>query len=194
MPYLWSFGDSWTRGEGVEHEDTFSFAIGKKLKLDVINCGVSGASNHHIVTNALGFKNNFSKDDLIIINYTTPHRDENKIDPLKLRVFPYIVDKLENGLKGYNVISTQAFNPIFGYDYELEFNPNPSSFMEWGKTNNTMVDIITNNWLVDEPNNIFLAESGGVSKNRSMFAEDGKHPSVLGHKAIADKLLTYIKY
>ena len=56
-----------------------------------------------------------------------------------------------------------------------------------------MVDIITDNWLVDKPNNIFLADSGGVSSNRSMFAEDGKHPSALGHKVIADKLLTYIK-
>jgi hypothetical protein len=193
MAYLWSFGDSWTRGEGVEQEETFSSIIGKKLNLDVINCGINGSPNIVIANNALGFKQNYSKDDLIIINYTTPHRDENKIDTLKLTAFPKIVDKLERGLKGYNVISTQAFNPIFGYDYELEFNPNPTSFIEWGKINNTMVDIITDNWLVDKPNNIFLAESGGVSSNRSMFAPDGKHPSALGHKAIADKLLTYIK-
>ena len=76
--------------------------------------------------------------------------------------------------------------PIEDKDY-----PN---FIEWGKTNNTLLDLITNNWLGDKTN-FFMCKDKSVWNPRPLgvFCKfDGKHPSKLSHQIIAKKLLKYM--
>ena len=79
------------------------------------------------------------------------------------------------------------------YDYIVEDKDYPN-FIEWGKTNNTLLDLITNNWLGDKTN-FFMCKDKSVwnSLPLGVFCKfDGKHPSKLSHQIIAKKLLKYM--
>ena len=204
MPKLWSFGDSFTYGEGVKYTDTFSYQIASKLNLDPIILGSRGASNSDIEGAIEHYSRNFKKNDLILINWSTPHRDSKdmndyynkrreygnlKFKPTKFLEQLVRVDKL---LKPFNFFMTQAFNPIFGYDYDVDSKYKFERYIEWGKPNNTLVDIITDNWLKDNQKHFFMSlyPVPFIDEN---FADDKKHPSRIGHELIANKLLEYIK-
>ena len=197
MNTLWTFGDSWTEGcqwdpnegEQVFYKETFSYIVAKKLNYNLVNLGIGGFGNNAIYRKVNTYLPNFNKNDVIIITWTTPYRNERTTSITEL---PKYIIKLEEKLKGYKVIMTQAFNPLFGYDYIVD-KINPKTFIEWGKPNNTMLDLITNNWLKDNQNNVFLNKSIGIpSQFIERFAKDKKHPGELGHKLIADKILEYL--
>ena len=77
-------------------------------------------------------------------------------DIISLEIFPKYIKDVEEYLKGYNYKMTQCFNPIFGYDYKLESDIDGSNFIEWGKKNNTLVDIITETWLKEDVDNLWM--------------------------------------
>ena len=70
------------------------------------------------------------------------------------------------------------------------------NFIEWGKPNNTLIDIITENWCKDNNRNRWMNKDNPVRPdfdfNNDVFQIDG-HPSEVGHKMIAEKLLTYMR-
>ena len=84
---------------------------------------------------------------------------------------------------------TQCFNPIFGYDYILESDIDGSNFIEWGKKNNTLVDIITETWLKEDVDNLWMNKDK-VGKFEDVFV-DHNHPNKYGHPV--EKLLPYLK-
>jgi lysophospholipase L1-like esterase len=217
---FFAFGDSWTHGTGVDYEETFPYILANKLgykEEDFINLGISGASNKIIYDQILHMR--FLKTDFIFITWTSPHRDDiaslydrtnyfvNE-DMILLDNFPKYIREVESKLEGHRYKMTQCFNPIFGYDYKLETTPIGLNFIEWGNPNNTLVDIITNNWCEDNKENIWMSNAYGQiykgipkmdRKLRSRLIYDKKvfntgdnHPSELGHRMIADKLLTYL--
>ena len=199
------FGDSWARGDGVSSLKTFSWRIFKYLGLEnhqYGNHGLSGNSNKVIRDQILSTE--FKKDDFILVVWTTPHRDDaNELlsreeyfknnGIVNLKHFPQYIKDVEKHLKGNNYKMTQCFNPIFGYDYKLEVDVDGSNFIEWGKPNNTLLDILTENWCNNNNRNYWMNDK--VKQNerfKDRFQIDKHHPSGLGNKIIADKLLTYI--
>ena len=201
MNKLWSFGDSWTYGEGVDTNQTFTQLIADSLNLEPLNLGIPGSANSSIYNKLIHYCINFKPGDLVLINWTSPHRDEftdrysfrrsdNKLN-FNIRYYPEFLNNTYNKLKGFNFIMTQAFNPIFGYDYSLNTEYHGKNFIEWGKPNNTLVDIISNNWCKENTSNLFMSDFP-VKKDFSMFVKDDNHPSAKGHKLIADKLLEYL--
>ena len=197
MNKLWSFGDSWTYGEGVDTNQTFTQLIADSLNLEPLNLGIPGSANSSIYNKLIHYCINFKPGDLVLINWTSPHRDEftdrysfrrsdNKLN-FNIKYYPEFLNNTYNKLKGFNFIMTQAFNPIFGYDYSLNTEYHGKNFIEWGKPNNTLVDIISNK----NTNNLFMSDFP-VEKDFSMFVKDDNHPSAKGHKLIADKLLEYL--
>tara|TARA_A100001515_G_scaffold104123_1_gene84781 strand:+ start:463 stop:1068 length:606 start_codon:yes stop_codon:yes gene_type:complete len=201
MNKLWSFGDSWTYGVGVDTNQTFTQLIADSLNLEPLNLGIPGSANSSIYNKLIHYCINFKPGDLVLINWTSPHRDEftdrysfrrsdNKLN-FNIKYYPEFLNNTYNKLKGFNFIMTQAFNPIFGYDYSLNTEYHGKNFIEWGKPNNTLVDIISNNWCKENTNNLFMSDFP-VEKDFSMFVKDDNHPSAKGHKLIADKLLEYL--
>ena len=209
MANLWAFGDSFVFSEDVEFDETFPYYIAQDLGLKTINLGRPGSSNTFIVQNTCRNKNSYEKDDFILVALTTPHRNEHVYSYNEIREFANsklftlksicnYVKQIEDALEGFNYIITQAFNPIFGYDYKLDPYIEPKNFIEWGKPNNTIVDIISYNWLKDNTHHLFIDKSETLyeskEKFRDNFAKNFKHPSAKGHRLIADKLLEYINY
>ena len=220
MGRFFAFGDSWVHGKGVKYEDTFSYIVANKLgygEVDFINLGISGNSNYDIARQILSMR--FLKTDFIFITWTSPHRDDatelynkknyfDNEDMISLDNFPRYIREAESHLDGHRYKMTQGFNPIFGYDYKLESNPDGSNFIEWGCSNNTLIDIMTNNWCKDNRENIWMSHSFGLGQrwstkdnegihaeliyDEAIFLPNDNHPSELGHRMIADKLLTYL--
>lgn len=209
MANLWAIGDSFVFGEDVKADETFAYYIAQDLGLKLINLGRPGAANTFIAQNTCRQKISYTKEDFILVVLTTPHRNEFTDSYNKMREFTdsglYTLNSIckhikliENTLEGYNYIITQAFNPVFGYDYKLDPYIEPKNFIEWGKPNNTIVDILSYNWLQDNTHHLFMDQSealfGSKETFRSNFAKNFKHPSAKGHRLIADKLLEYINY
>ena len=198
-----TFGDSWVRGDNIGSNFTFSWLIAQELgfkRHEFINYGLSGNNNKIIRDQILSTE--FKKDDFILVVWTTPHRDDEKQlynrknyfeyeDKISLGYFPKYIREVEEYLKGYNYKMTQCFNPIFGYDYILESDIDGSNFIEWGKKNNTLVDIITETWLKEDVDNLWMT-TGKVGKFEDVFV-DHNHPSKDGSKMIVEKLLPYLK-
>lgn len=209
MANLWAFGDSFVYGEDVKVDESFPYFIAQDLGLQLINLGRPGGSNSFITENTCRQKIFYKKEDFILVVLTTPHRNEHVMSYNKLREFTdsglYTLEsvckdikQIEDNLEGFNYIITQAFNPVFGYDYKLNPYIEPKNFVEWGKPNNTIVDIISNNWLEDNTHHLFIDKTETLYANkktfRDNFAKNFKHPSAKGHRLIADKLLEYINY
>ena len=49
MSKLWSFGDSWVHGEGVDRSETFTKHIADYFKLEDYNMGWNGFNNKGII-------------------------------------------------------------------------------------------------------------------------------------------------
>lgn len=202
MANLWAFGDSWVFGDGVNSNETFVSYLADDFKLSCVNLGSSGMSNSGILSTLKRNLPFISKEDFILVCWTSPHRDEYSHSYNKKRLsegknyaltlFPQQIRLVESLLSGYNLIMTQAFNPIFGYDYVVDDSYTPTSFIEWGKPNNTLVDIITFNWCEDNRNNYFMSKTPIGLQHDGFFSQDRKHPSPIGHRLIADEISKYI--
>jgi len=214
MNKLWSFGDSFTFGEGIERNQTFTNIIAKKIGFDNFNFGHPGFSNKMIYQFLESSMYNISKKDKVLVVMTTPHRDDvfdtlpDKIrlggsstnldkeydfsNKFEIPRFITILNKIENLLKGYDFKITMSFNPIFGYDYFGFEDKKSENFIEWGKPNNTLIDIVADNWCKENQNNIFMNKSFFNKHVRQMkhLIKRG-HPTKDGHKEIANKLIEY---
>jgi len=222
QPCLWAFGDSWTAGVEVSYKESFSHILAKRMGYKLINLGKPGSGNSTIMKYLTAVKRNFNKNDLIIIGWTTPHRDINllelpekvklahkerkqkqgfEITDIKIPINPWIesINKTTEFLEGTNYVMTQAFNPVIGYDYDIKPSDiiNSDRFIGWGKPNYTMADMITNNFLADNTKSLWMtSDSMKVRGNlylEPFFAEDCKHPSDQGHRIIADHILKFLK-
>lgn len=207
MRRFFTFGDSWARGVGVRCTETYSWQIAQHLGLVpkgsggglYYNLGMGGNSNKNIAEQILNMK--FKKDDVILITWTTPHRDDRKHnkyfqidDTILLDNFPKHIRRVEEYLDGYNYTMTQCFNPIFGYDYKLTSEIDGSNFIEWGKKNNTLVDVLTDRWCDDTKENRWMLSDGNSFEYQNRFIDKhDNHPNVLGHNLIAEHLLKYME-
>ena len=222
-PCIWAFGDSWTAATEVAYEESFSYLLAKRLGYKLINLGRPGSDNATIMKMIQTIRRNFNKNDLIIVGWTTPHRDmpperevledvwnvhiERRkklgidITDIKIPIDKWIeyVNKTIELLEGTKYVMTQAFNPVIGYDYDIKPSDiiNSDRFIGWGKPNYTMADMITNNFLADNTKSLWMtSDSMKVRGNlylEPFFAEDCKHPSDQGHRIIADHILKFLK-
>lgn len=71
-----SFGCSFTEGTGVDRENTYTSELGKLLKFNSVNNGVPGHSNQYIFRRVIDLLKNWNNDDILIVQWTSPMRDE----------------------------------------------------------------------------------------------------------------------
>jgi hypothetical protein len=86
MDKLWTFGDSFTAGHGCtpeweyykkyykEGDGLWCEHLADTLNLELINLGSNGASNEKIIDSIIVNYTNISKNDIIIIQKSFPHR------------------------------------------------------------------------------------------------------------------------
>jgi hypothetical protein len=93
MGTLWTFGDSFTNGDGCietqgirdgdtkyyyeykkDGDNIWPHHLGNLLNLKVKNCAISGASNDKIIDKIIDEFDNFKKDDIVIIQKTFSQR------------------------------------------------------------------------------------------------------------------------
>ena len=72
---LWAFGDSWTAAEEVPFYESYAALVSNKLNYRFINLARGGSTNHEIAKQIQLTRRNIQKDDLVIVGWTTPHRD-----------------------------------------------------------------------------------------------------------------------
>lgn len=214
---LWAFGDSFTAGNAKDISRGTVFpmgnAIGKpraypeliarRLRLRCVNLAEGGRGNNEIVSTLIKATPNFDPHrDFIIVGLTTPFR--NRIESTPMQALKYLIEELsmiEKVLNGYKYIITSAFCPLVPYYFsteDLDFNvPN---YVEWGKPNNTLIDICGGTWLDSDKDNPvvvrgekFLRANNAVKDSYdNPYFESCGHPSSAGHKLIAETLAPYV--
>ena len=86
MPKLWTFGDSFTAGHGMNGEiPEYQYAdkeykwtklLANELNFELKDCSENGAPNERILFNLINNLENFTKDDIVIIQTSTITRYE----------------------------------------------------------------------------------------------------------------------
>lgn len=218
---LWAFGDSFTAGnskdisKGMPHP--ISNTIGKQraypqflardlyltrdLNLRVVNLAKGGDNNTSIVNTLIKASPNFQpKNDFIVIGLTSPFRSRIEASPLE--ALGHLLADLHTIVKflyGCKYIITSAFCPLTPYYFKSEdlgFKIN--NYIEWGKPNNTLLDICGDTWLDEKKINPAVAKSENNNSHRTenaesnIYLESCSHPSTEGHKLIAKTLLPYV--
>jgi hypothetical protein len=92
MNTLWTFGDSFTEGDGCRNNDNYNinyFKEGDKiwqvwlselLNSNLKNCGVGGYSNDMILDSIINNWKDIKKGDIVFIGFTYSHRFDVPID------------------------------------------------------------------------------------------------------------------
>jgi len=212
---LWAFGDSFTAGNSKDISKGMPYPLGdtigkhraypnflaRELNLRVVNLAEGGHENKDIVNTLIKASPNFNTvNDFIVVGLTTPFRGNIEASPTEvLSLLLTDLNTIEKFLFGFRYIITSAFCPLTPYYFkseDLKFKIN--NYVEWGKPNNTLIDICGDTWLDEKKTNPVVAKSENNNSYRAKNAESNiylescSHPSTEGHKLIAKTLLPYI--
>lgn len=73
---LITVGCSFTSGVGVKNNETYTHKLAELLNCNYENYGEAGHSNKYIFRKSIELLKNWNKDDILIIQWTNPMRDE----------------------------------------------------------------------------------------------------------------------
>jgi len=73
---IFSVGCSFTVGTGVEKQNNYTSELGKLLQWNPINYGEAGHSNQYIFRKVIELLKNWNNNDILLIQWTSPVRDE----------------------------------------------------------------------------------------------------------------------
>lgn len=71
-----SVGCSFTSGVGVLEKETYTYQLAKLLNCDFTNWGEAGHSNQYIFRKTIEVLKNWNPNDILIIQWTNPNREE----------------------------------------------------------------------------------------------------------------------
>lgn len=200
------FGDSWTAGHGVDdnikykedvnpnqfitnlrNNNSYPRWLSDLIGCSFVNMGVCGYGNLDILETVKEVINEelINKDDVIIIQFSYPHRYRNKKpnnNPL------YIFPHLETILSPYRHFYFNGFYPLFK-DEDFDITSLPNSFINPDKT---FADYLRG---YEIQNNIGVWEYGSRSvwNDEKGFWEGDYHPNLKGYQLIANYIFDEIK-
>ena len=73
---LVTVGCSFTAGLGVDREKNYTSVLSTLLNFEYDNWGAAGHSNQYIFRKTIQLLENFNEDDILIVQWTNPNRDE----------------------------------------------------------------------------------------------------------------------
>jgi len=210
------------RVEYLKYNVSFVSIIAKHLNLELINYAVRGSGNYpqldKLWLNLLS--GNIKENDIVLFGFTTSGRDriqamfcekvvdhhygESIIDRKLLKEGPsstifetdhfYVLSILEMLSKKFNVriIKFNLFDNALDYSNDnIKRLYDFTDFIGYNIKGNTLIDIINDTWGqgIKNPQHTLLDIPEGYEKYYSRL----KHPSIEGHKKIADWFLQHVK-
>ena len=203
-----SFND---RLEYLKYNVSFASIIAKALDLELVNLAVRGSSNYAQLDILLEFvsDNKLQPDDIIFFGITTTIRDRRRVDGKPMWVKQndgieehdlfIVLSVLDSLSKKYSVpiIKLNLFdNPLISNPCNLNFKFD--NYLGWDLKSNTMSDIINDTW--GQPTEIRALDyikiqfRPRVKKAYEYLWTWNRHPSIEGHKKVADWLMNNVKY
>ena len=194
------FGDSWTAGHGVETEleykenpkpptfieklreqNSFPKWLGNLLNFSYINLGVCGIGNEYIFKSVKANLKYITKDDLIIIVFSYPHRYQkyNEYTPEEL------FSKFEDLLDGYKRFYFNGFYPFIeneNFNFPKHYI-NPLGTLSYQLQVEEMVN----------KKSVWEYESKMVWNDTKNYYEGDYHPNLEGYKLIGEYIYKEIK-
>lgn len=196
------------------YEVSFAALLAKKLNIKITNRAVSGCSNFVQLDRLFTDAKNIGKDDIVIFCLTSSLRDRFQI-PLHYPEFVkdsrgptlgdrsmfnsdnmyeiptadifYVlsaIEKIEN-IYGIKIVKINAFhNFMDNCNDTAKFNF--KNFLGLHFKNNTMLDILSNNWLSDDHNKVFDHNKWSPPKQFKKYFTKKSHPSIQGHKKLCE--------
>lgn len=204
-----SVWNAWCIGEAESKQWSFTPHLAKYLNMECINLGRGGFGNNPIIDAVRLAYGNIKDDDFVLISFTTPFRgfkgvpvDDEDFYPAAFLNFQSQVKEVSLLLKGKKFLITHGFFPIWNFDTSMLDKEN-RNFIEWGKKNNTLIDICQGSWLDEDQENYIVSQkqhfnifqwiTDGVPQDRKKYIAACKHPSQLGHELIAKTLFPYVE-
>lgn len=194
------FGDSWTAGHGVETEleykenptppmfieklreqNSFPKWLGNLLNFSYINLGVCGIGNEYIFKSVKANLKYITKDDLIIIVFSYPHRYQkyNEYTPEEL------FSKFEDLLDGYKRFYFNGFYPFIeneNFNFPKHYI-NPLGTLSYQLQVEEMVN----------KKSVWEYGSKMVWNDTKNYYEGDYHPNLEGYKLIGEYIYKEIK-
>lgn len=201
------FGCSITYGTGLEEDirEKFSWPgqLCGLLGCESLNMGLSGSSNYDSYSHLKYYLNSTSGDqqyfpgDFVIISLTGPQRHSSRYhDSSKdlLRSSKTSIIKICN-LLTYKDIPFTIVEAFINYYRYFDFDDSVTKhFMNWCKEETSLYDIISDTYgLFVDPDNVKELDRDHYhdTSNRDLYLPC-THPTVLGHRKIANKLAPII--
>jgi hypothetical protein len=196
-------------GESESKQWSFTPHLAKYLNVEGINLSKGGFDNSSIINAVRLAYGNIKDDDFVLISFSTPFRgfkevpaDDEDFYPQAFLRFQSQIKEISSLLKGKKFLFTHGFFPIWNFDTSMLDKEN-GNFIEWGKKNNTLIDICQGSWLDNKQENFIASQKqhlnmfqwtlDGIPRKRKKYISDCKHPSQLGHELIAKTLLPYVE-
>jgi|TARA_Y100000034_G_C6769233_1_gene343093 hypothetical protein len=196
MKRLVTFGDSFTCGYGISdthiHDDKFerNFAlmncwprwVAEKLKIPFINMGECSTGNYDIGKKIKLYKDKLLPDDIIIIAFSYPYRNETS--PIK------DYQRIDKLLLNYERYYFNAFYPMFKKEYEEDYEHlNLLNFIDKDKS---FIDCLVesekiNNTPLFQGNNFWKPTAQSPSGEAITL-----HPNLNGYKVISKYIFNKI--
>lgn len=202
VPYLWEF---------LRYNVSFSAHIAKALNIELLNYAVPGSGNYPQIDNLtnLLFENKIKSDDIVLFGITTCIRDRltvfdhNRVQTVKrgpaiisktlfdnvekiIKFDLLYVNAILEGLEKYYNVRIIKFNIFDKFHYWHLPSHHDKNFIGYSYTNNTLVDILLDNFGLDNTRyNIADPSNMEIPAQYQKYFTPRRHPSSEGHKKIA---------
>ena len=198
MSRILAFGDSWTKGHGVEEDiqykenptpppfidklreqNSWPNQLANLMDIPAINFGVCGIGNRKILnivkeTISSGFVNT---DDIILIMWSYPYRDSDASE---------VYTEAEQVLENYNHLYFNSFYRTFDEDTIRYINT--TNFVE---PEQCMSDILADYEILNNKS-VWEYNSRSVWEDENGMRVGDYHPNYLGYKIIAKQIYEWI--
>lgn len=193
------------RLEHLKYNVSFVSIIAQQLNKGLLNLASRGSSNFNQIDQLIFFisSGNLKPDDMIMFGITTTYRDRFSLQP-NVKNTPlhptildliYILSVLDTISKKYSVpiIKFNLFdNPLIGLANSFNFDFCFDNYVGWDLKANTLTDIINDTWGNDINQKYPFHTEVKVNKEYEQFWTWNRHPSIEGHKKIANWFLNNV--
>lgn len=186
------------RVEYLKYNVSFVSIIAKALDYELVNLSVRGTGNYHQMDALMRYivENPLTADDVILYGLCSTTRDRVKFseyikyEDTEICDLFYVISFLNQltAQYGTKIIKFNIFeNLYFQYD-KKKVICNTDNFLGEGCGNNTLIDILNDTWGKEYTKKVYHTKLTIPSEVEQYYTWN-KHPSILGHKKIAEWFL-----